>query len=130
MAVFLSFLFVLTFCLLTDTTELLGLSVEDTLLVDSEGISISTILEETIDDFFNLGGLGSGILSISSSLIGVIDTEAKELVDDLSLECVLDFVAEDLTRSTSDFSLKKLCVSSAKSGGDLFFTIGLMTLSY
>lgn len=100
-----------------------------------EGISFfTTVLEETTVDFFDLDGLDSGTLIISSSLLGVNvnDNGGSVTVEDLSLsfECDLDFVAEDFTRSVGNFSLEILCGLSTTSGSDLFLTIGLITLQH
>jgi len=123
-------LVVLTLCLLLDATEFA--TAEDTEAFPEvvTGISVTTtVLGGTTVDFFDLVGLciDSVTLSISSSF-GTNGTGCKVAVDNFSLECVLDFVVDDLTRSIGDFSLDKLCDSSIHTDGDLFFTIGLITL--
>jgi len=123
-------LVVLTLCLLLDATEFVTAEDIEALLEVVMGISLSTIvLGRTTVVFFDLDGLciGSVTLSISSSF-GINSTDGEVVVDNLSLECALDFIVDDLTRSTGDFSLDKLCDSSINSEGVLFLTIGLITL--
>jgi len=125
-------LVVLTLCLLLDATEFV--TVEDTEAFPEvvERISDSTtVLGGSTAVFFDLDGLGIDIGSVTLSIpssFGTNGTDGKVAVDNLSLECALDFIVDDLTRSTGDFSLDKLCDSSIHSEGDLFLTIGLITL--
>jgi len=123
-------LVVLTLCLLLDATEFV--TAEDTEAFPEvvAGISESiTVLGGSTAVFFDLDGLGIGSVTLSiSSSFGTNGTDGKVAVDNLSLECALDFIVDDLTRSTGDFSLDKLCDSSIHSEGDLFLTIGLITL--
>jgi len=122
-------LVVLTLCLLLDATEFV--TAEDTEAFPEvvAGISASTtVLGGSTTAFFDLDGLGIGSVILSISTFGTNGTDGKVAVDNLSLECALDFIVDDLTRSTGDFSLDKLCDSSIHSEGDLFLTIGLITL--
>jgi hypothetical protein len=126
-------LVVLTLCLLLDAIEFIRAEDTEAFTEVVTEISVSTTaLEGTTVFFFDLDGLGIGSVtfSICSSLLGTNGIDSKVVVGNFSLECALDFVVEDFTRSTGDFSfsLDKLCDSSIHSEGDLFLTIGLIKL--
>lgn len=121
---------VLTLCLLLDATAFVTAEDAEAFPEVVAGISVTiTVLGGTTVGFFDLDGLGIGSVTLSiSSSFSTNCTGGKVAEDNFSLVCALDFAVDDLTRSTGDFSLDKLCDSSVHTEGDLFLTIGLITL--